>query len=288
MQAGGLHHKNHKRDSLPAPLSPVAPLSPPAVAAAASAVDCGAGVPPARGWVGGGESGPMDRYAGRRPTPQERFSPRAPLSGGSAESGVAVAAAASAADCGAGVPPARGWVGGGESGPMDRYAGRRPTPQERFPPRAPLSGGSAESRPRVAVRPHRDRVDCGAGVHACTGLGWSGERAVRWTACRPEAYTHKNHKSDSLPATARLRWLLLSPARGRRGRIGQLIVVRASRLHGAGLEGERAVRWTAMQAGGLHHKRVPSRAPLLRWRWAFEPGSPARHSSRGPRGRIGR
>ncbi len=26
---------------------------------------------------------------------------------------------------------------------MDRYAGRRPTPQERFPPRAPLSGGSA-------------------------------------------------------------------------------------------------------------------------------------------------
>ena len=24
------------------------------------------------------------------------------------------------------------------------------------------------------------------------------------------------------------------------------------------------------------------------WRWAFEPGSPARHSSRGPRGRIGR
>ena len=96
MQAGGLHHK---RDSLPeakeaeqqltadapkgAPLKHGVGLSSrvhrratrPAVPAAASAVDCGAGVPPARGWVGGGESGPMDRYAGRRPTPQERFPP---------------------------------------------------------------------------------------------------------------------------------------------------------------------------------------------------------------------
>ena len=106
MQAGGLHHK---RDSLPAPLSPVAPLvvglfNPGAPARHSSALSLlglfevrprsprphrqlivvrasrlhGAGL----GWRG--ESGPMDRYAGRRPTPQERFSPRAPLSGGSA------------------------------------------------------------------------------------------------------------------------------------------------------------------------------------------------------------
>ena len=63
----------------------------------------------------------------------------------------------------------------------------------------------------------------------------------------------------------------------------QLIVVRASRLHGAGLEGERAVRWTAMQAGGLHHKRDSLPAPLSPVAplvvGLFKPGSPARHSS---------
>ncbi len=149
----------------------------------------------------------------------------------------AVPAAASAVDCGAGVPPARGWVGGGESGPMDRYAGRRPTPQERFPPRTPLSGGSA---------------GCWAFQAGFTG-------------------------APLVPRSPR-------PHR-------QLIVVRASRLHGAGLEGERAVRWTAMQAGGLHTRttrEIPSPHPSLRWLagcWAFSrvTGAPLA----GPRGRIG-
>ena len=109
----------------------------PAVAAAASAVDCGAGVPPARGWVGGGESGPMDRYAGRRPTPQERFPPRTPLSGGSAGARPRsprphrqlIVVRASRLH-GAGLE--------GKSGPMDRYAGRRPTPREIPSPRPSL------------------------------------------------------------------------------------------------------------------------------------------------------
>ena len=55
----------------------------------------------------------------------------------------------------------------------------------------------------------------------------------------------------------------------------QLIVVRASRLHGAGLEGERAALWTAMQAGGLHHKRDSLPVPL-------SPVAPLRGESASP------
>ncbi len=151
--------------------------------------------------------------------------------------------------------------------------------------------------PPRSPRPHRQLIVVRASrLH---GAGLEGERAVRWTAMQAGGL---HHKRDSLPAPLSpvaplvvglfkpgLTGAPLVPRSPRPHR--QLIVVRASRLHGAGLEGERAVRWTAMQAGGLHHKRDSLPAPLSPVAplvvGLFKPGAPARHSSRGPRARVG-
>ena len=231
---------------------------------------CGACAPAAGLWI----SIPFRTQqptAQQRNNPRFRFPPRAPLSGGSAgcwafqtgctgaplvgafsagplRSPPAVPAAASAVDCGAGVPPARGLGWRGESGPMDRYAGRRPTPQERFPPRAPLSRW----------------LRWLFGVTESGSESLSGSESNQINELRPCRRSSLDAATQSArPRPRRTSWWESIP---------MPIAIPTPRRK----EAEQELVADA-----------PKGAPLKHGVGLFKPGSPARHSSRGRRGRIG-
>ena len=191
---------------------------------------------------------------------------------------------------------------------MARYAGRRPTPQERFLPRPSLrwlrwlfgvtesgseslSGSESnqinELRPCRRSRSTRRHSPRGPGETNFV-VGIDSDADSDPTPRRKEA---EQHLAADAPKGAPLKHGVGLSSRVHRRATRPAVAAAASAVDcGAGVPpargwvgGERAVRWTAMQAGGLHHKRDSLPAPLSPVAplvvGLFKPGSPARHSS---------